>query len=280
MALLHPDVIAAARGFEFERYIAATLVPDPKRRAALIAVAAFAGELRRIPEVVKEPMMGEVRLQWWRDVIESFGSSGSTGHPVADALAGAVQAYRLPILQLVAMTEVRAFDLYNDPMPDEASFLGYLAKTEAIPFSLAMQIMRDGHEADASLAHFAGGAFGLARMLASLPHWLARGRIPLPVSQLREHAVSEELLLLGVANEKEFALVGQIARDCKVTFDAFVSRFSSLHSNERLAFLPLAVVPTVLARVTAPGRDPLRSPVELAPLSRVLRIARARWLGL
>ena len=47
----------------------------------------------------------------------------------------------------------------------------------------------------------------------------------------------------------------------------------------RGAFLPLALVETYLRALERPGRDVLRSPAEIAPLTRAWRIAAAHWLG-
>ena len=64
------DVVTiAARAHERDRYLAALLGPRPIRRD-LIALAAFAGEVGRIPAFVTEPMMGRIRLQWWRERLE------------------------------------------------------------------------------------------------------------------------------------------------------------------------------------------------------------------
>jgi 15-cis-phytoene synthase len=270
-ATLHPDVIAMARDGEPDRYLAATLSPAPQR-AALIAVAAYAADLRRIPSVVKEPMMGEVRLQWWRDVITAFDRGETTGHPIADALAAAVRAHRLPALSLIAMTEARAFDLYEDPMPDAAAFAGYLAKTEAIPFALAETILT-GRDTPAT-CDLAARSYGMARLLADLPSFLARGRVPLPLSLLDVHGLTGEALIAGQGGVELRALVQQACREIGVA----VAALQKMPRAGRLAFLPVAVVPALVKALVLPGRDPLRAPAEISPLTRVVRLARARWL--
>ena len=80
------DVVrTAARAFERDRYLAALLSPRGVRED-LLALAAFAGELARIPAFVSEPMVGEIRLQWWRDAIRAGlkdGSGEGGGHPIS-----------------------------------------------------------------------------------------------------------------------------------------------------------------------------------------------------
>src|SRR5258706_14843804 len=91
-----------------------TLFAPPKYRRALYALYAFNLELARVRELAREPMPGEIRLQWWRDILggERTGEAG----PLASALLATVARYRLPVDVFLAMIEARSFDLYDDPM--------------------------------------------------------------------------------------------------------------------------------------------------------------------
>src|SRR5262245_20169358 len=112
-------VAAAAREGEPDRYLAALLAPA-QRREALLAVAAFAAEVARVPFLaVREPAMGEVRLQWWRDALEQPGDA-RTGHAVADAVRAAVARYNLPAATMPAATMTSLIDGHSealDPAP-------------------------------------------------------------------------------------------------------------------------------------------------------------------
>jgi 15-cis-phytoene synthase len=273
--LLNADVVTAARDGEPDRYLAALLAPADVRDD-LMAIAAFAADMRRVPRLVKEPMMGEVRLQWWRDSIASFEQTGSSGHAVADALSAAVRRHRLPLGVLVAMTEARAFDLYDDPMADDAALTGYLAKTEAAPFALALQILHV--EAPDAIADAAGRAYGLMRLLTGLPHALARGRVPLPRTLLQETNTSLDDLLHGNPTSGVRALVGRLERDSLAAVKVARTLARGLSRAQRTALLPLATIPTYLRAANA-GQS-LRTIGQPLPFARVWRIARAHWLGL
>lgn len=274
------DVLELAKAGEPERYLAATLTPE-RHRAALIALAAFSADLRRIPNLVKEPLMGEIRLQWWRDAIERYaGDEAPTGHPVADALRIAVRQFDLRPALLVAMTEARAFDLYPDPMPDRAAFDGYLAKTEGAPFTLALSVLGMDAGKSEGLGNLAGRCYGLARLLADLPHRLARGRHPLPLDLLRAHNVDGDTLLAGVASPQFSAALRELTSDVRTSYDVLRSRWRELPRDQRTALLPNATITAYLAGLETTTRDPLREPFELQPLTRVWRMARAHWIGL
>ncbi|RVD51143.1 phytoene/squalene synthase family protein, partial [Mesorhizobium sp. M2D.F.Ca.ET.140.01.1.1] len=85
---------------------------------------------------IHEPLPGEVRLQWWRDVIAAEGDA-ETGHPIADALRATVAVSHLPKAAFDNMLEARIFDLYDDPMPSRTDLEGYCGETAAALIQLA-----------------------------------------------------------------------------------------------------------------------------------------------
>src|SRR3954452_21516502 len=68
----------------------ATLFAPQKYRRALYALYAFNLEVARTRELAREPMPGEIRLQWWRDVLGGGASRrGGALSPAAQNAAGA-----------------------------------------------------------------------------------------------------------------------------------------------------------------------------------------------
>ncbi len=109
----------AARSGDKDFFLAALFAPEDKQ-AHLFALQAFAAELARIPTLVSEPQIGEIRLQWWGDTLEQ-PEGGLGGHPIAAALMETVRTCGLPLQPLQQMIEARRFDLYADRMPDVTS---------------------------------------------------------------------------------------------------------------------------------------------------------------
>ena len=89
-----------------DRFLA-TLFAPANRRAALMALYAFNAEIARVREAIRDPMAGEVRLQWWRDAIERPGTGEARANPIASALLDTVVRFRLPIAQLLDLIEAR-----------------------------------------------------------------------------------------------------------------------------------------------------------------------------
>ena len=85
---LSPGLAARARAADPDRYLCA-LFADAPRRGALFALILFNAEIARVREVVSEPMLGQIRLQWWREAIDEIYRGQGRRHEVADPLAAA-----------------------------------------------------------------------------------------------------------------------------------------------------------------------------------------------
>ena len=137
--------------------MSALLAPHAARED-LITLAAFVGEAARIPAIVSEPMIGEIRLQWWRDAIEAAQSDSLTGNPVADAVTGLIRRRGLPMDLFTHVLDARLTDLYADPVPDEATFVAYLEATQRTGFDLAARILGVANSTASEKVLMAAGA--------------------------------------------------------------------------------------------------------------------------
>src|SRR3954452_14983054 len=119
---------AAVRRADPDRYFAALFAPADKR-PLLFALYAFNHELARIGETVREPMMGEIRLQWWRETVEGARNGKPRAHDVARALADLFARTDLPVSLFDAMIDAREFDITHEGAPDQESLDRYLDTT-------------------------------------------------------------------------------------------------------------------------------------------------------
>src|SRR5580658_8646620 len=87
------------RTHDFARY-AATLFASVEQRRALLAIYAFNVEISRVREQVSQPLPGEIRLQWWTDMLSGAGRGGVAGNPVAAELLLAIRNWDLPVERL------------------------------------------------------------------------------------------------------------------------------------------------------------------------------------
>lgn len=266
-----------ARAHDLDRYLAALLAPRPARQD-LVVIAAFAGELARIPHVVREPMMGEIRLQWWREAIEGFARGAATGHPVADAMGELVARRGLSREPLLAAVDAREADLYADPVADQDALDRYLAGTEGSFFALAAAVLGTTQPSDGQPVHHAGAAFGMTRLLLGVPHDLARGRVPLPTMWLLEAGLPAGGLPVGRPAEVR-AVLARAVRYAREHLAAAQQLLRGVPRTEIAAFLPLALVEPYLQAFEGRKHDPPREIADIAPLRRVWRLWRAHRRG-
>ena len=172
-----PDLKACAALVERadpSRFRAAMAVPVVARRI-LFPLYAFNVEVARAPWVTQEPMIAEMRLQWWRDVCEQI-SDGSPvrRHEVATPLADILTAEHAQILdELVA---ARRWDIYKDAFEDAGHFERYINQTSG---HLTWAAARNLGEADEEVVRGAAFASGVAAWLQAIPELEAHGRVPL-----------------------------------------------------------------------------------------------------
>ncbi|WP_292289874.1 phytoene/squalene synthase family protein, partial [Mesorhizobium sp.] len=181
----------AVRASDHDRYLSALYAPADKRDA-LFSLYAFNAEIASVRDRIHEPLPGEVRLQWWRDVIAAENDA-ETGHPIADALRATIAANRLPKPAFDNMLEARIFDLYDDAMPSRTDLEGYCGETAAALIQLAAMVL-DPQEAPrfAELAGRAGCAQAITGLLLLLPLHRRRGQCFVPADILAAAGSSSE----------------------------------------------------------------------------------------
>jgi 15-cis-phytoene synthase len=243
------------RANDFPRYASTLFVPAPVRRA-LLALYAFNVEICRVHTQVSQPLPGEMRLQWWRDMLSGSEHGGVEGNPVAAELLLAIRSYRLPVERLSRLIEEHQFDLYNDPMPTMAALEGYISDTSSALFLLAAAVMGPSSGDVQHLARHAGLAQGIVQVMASLP---------LDASQRRLFVPQQVLAKLGCGPEDVFA--GRQTPDLREALDDMLGEarahlgtaetlLPSVAPEVRPAFLPLAQVRHDLDLLARADNDP------------------------
>src|SRR5207302_2421779 len=149
-------------------------------------------EISRVREQVSQPLPGEMRLQWWTDMLAGQAHGGVEGNPVAAELLQAVRNFRLPVELLSRLIDEHQFDLYNDPMPSMAALEGYINDTSSALFSLAAQVAAPPSEEIDHLARHAGLALGFVQVIAALPRDAARRQLFVPLQLLQQHGSGME----------------------------------------------------------------------------------------
>jgi len=240
------------RTHDFARYAATLFLPAASRRPVL-ALYAFNVELSRIRDHITQPLPGEVRLQWWRDLIESEARGSAEANPVAAELLVAIGQHDLPREQLSRFVDARVFDLYDDPMPSLDVLERYCGDTASRLFALTARILGEVSEEVEHVAHHAGIAQGLADVIAALPVHASRGQLYLPLDVLEQSGAEEADILAGRATPALQAAIDRLIGEAQSQLDSASDLLCSIPEHAARAFIPLALVQRGLQRF---GADP------------------------
>ena len=260
--------LAAVRHADPDRYLSLLYAPSDLRDD-LAALYAFNAEIAAVRERVSEPLPGEVRLQWWRDILAT-GTAGQAGPgPLGRALLETIERHRLPVSAFQAMLDARIFDLYDDPMPSRGDFEGYAGETAAALIQLAGLVLEpEAAPAFADAAGHAGCAQAVAGTLRMLPIHRARGQCYVPLDLLEAAGTSREALLAGRDEAALGRMVAAMVALGREHWSAFLRHAHAMPASLRPAFLAAGLAPAYLERLAAAGTRAAHRTVDIGILRR------------
>ncbi len=266
-----------ARRFDFERYLASLFAPR-RQRPALWILLAFNIEIARIREIVSEPAIGQIRLQWWREVLEAAAAGAPVRqHEVAVPLTAALRAGGLDTALLQALIDGRERDLDDAPMTDEAALADYAGRTGGVLAEAMAVAAENGRASEPArqAARALGTGWALAGILRAAGFHAAQGRQLLPQSALAAGAAGPRDLLERRATPGVRAAAGTVAAMARDRLAAVAETGGP--ADRLLVLKPVAAAQ--LDRLERGGFDPFAAPDRLAPAHILALMLGARWLG-
>ena len=260
------------RRLDKDRFLSSLFIPQPARRHVL-AVLAFSAEIARVRDVVSSPLPGEIRLQWWRDLIASPTPDAANIPPVALALLDAITRFNLPRSAYLNLIDARVFDLYDDPMPTLNDLEGYCGETASALFQLASLVLADGVDPNsAEAAGHAGVAYSLTGLLAAFPFHAARGQVYVPADLLTRNGADTADILAGRATPAIRACLAELRSIARDHLKQARDQIARLPTSLAPAYLPLVLVAPKLDRMERHDYDPFRTPVDQPQWQKQLRL--------
>lgn len=270
--------LSTLRETDRDRYLACLLSPSDKQ-PALAALYAFNAELARVRDLVREPLPGEIRLQYWRDLLSGKGHGETSANPLAAGLIAAVETYHLPIQPLLDMIDARTADLYDDPVGPRSALEGYAGETASALIQLASLVLdADAAAAMAETAGHAGVAQAIAGLLALMPQHRARGQLYIPDEILAATGLDRDSFL---AAKDRLRINGAIEAFAGLGLDhlAKARATGKVPASLNAAYLPVALAEPVLRDARKRGADCLESPLRRPQWRRQLTLLRASLTG-
>jgi len=261
-AALANRLAASVRDADPDRYFSALFAPAPLR-PSLLALYAFNAEVARVAESVREPMLGAIRLEWWRETAEGASRGTLRNHDVARGLVTLFSAGQIALADLEALVAARAFDSSADHFADFAGLENYLDQTSGAVMRLAAKILGGAPE----VTREAALAYGLTGLVRSLPFHNNRHKLYLPLDLLAAlHVTPQDFFHLEKGDPRLAAATRQTALKARDHFLA--ARKGPKPAAALAAILPAALVPVYLRKL---GRDVPIHRRQMALLSAAMR---------
>jgi phytoene synthase len=272
---------ALLRRHDPDRYLTALFAPASARES-LFALYAFNLEIARTREAVREPMMGRIRLQWWRDAVAEAAAGKPYRHEILEPLAEAIRERSLSPAWFERLIETREQDLEGAPPADMQALLAYAEGSSAALTWLALETL-GGAAGRAPAAIEAGRKLGVAwaltGLLRAVPHHARQRQLHLPADLLARHEVRAEDLLELRQPPGLTSVVREIAEEAARQLEAARQAGRGLPRSMLPALLPGTLADLYLKRLERAGYDPYAPSVQTAPPGRVWRLTWRRMRG-
>ncbi len=237
---------AMLRQHDRDRFQTALFAPAG-RREVLFALYAFNYEVARIREVTDEPLIGRIRLQWWRDALdEIYAGAKPRRHEVVEPLARAIADHRLSRAHFDALLEARELDLAEEAPADLAALEAYAEGSSASLVLLALEAL-GVREAEAEAAgRSVGIAYALSGLLAAMRFHAGMKRSYLPQDMIDSYRID---LARSVFALKATPALAESAQEI-----AALARYHLDVARAQRDRVPQAAVPALLPAVLAAQR--------------------------
>ena len=189
------DFAATQRRLRAQDYTSALAVKTvPKEhQPPLTWLNAYFQDVTQIPYKVDEPLLGEIRLQWWRDAFPKVLRGEKLGHPIADGLAPFVKHLRQPLIdELVSILDSYGHEIHKtSPRTCDEFYAVHAARYGALLRASFLLCGLQGQD-EKGLCQDAGTALGVTQTLADLPKSMHHGMQPLPLDVLDQYQLTHE----------------------------------------------------------------------------------------
>ncbi len=259
------------RRLDHDRWLT-LLYAHPDDREPLAALYAFNQELARIRDRVSEPMIGAIRLQWWRESVQGLLEGTVRRHPVVEALAPVVRARALPPAELITLVDAREHDLRESGFARFSDLLAYADATGGGLGRLAARICGVEAEAPLQAAAAVGRAWALTGLLRALGYEAARRRTPLPGEALVAVGADRAQLFRGDLPDALRPVVAAMADAARKAIAEARAARKTVPRRARSGFLLATLAEDYLRRLEAAGNDPFRAPFHRGALIRQMKL--------
>jgi phytoene synthase len=274
MVDLTSSLAQTVRQADYDRFLTVLFAPD-EHRADLIALYAFNYEVAKTAEIVSQSLLGEIRLQWWRDAIEELYAGKVRQHETVIALADALQRTPVPRHLFDELIDARENDLTPLPFASQRGLEAYADATSGHLMRIAARLLGAGEGLDA-VARDAGIAYGLMGILRAIPFHARQHHVLMPQEFLDAAGMDAHGFLSG-RSPMTRVLIDRIVAISEAHLR--MARLSAVPRRRLPALLPASLVGPYLRLIKRGDFDPFRHETSLSIPRRQLALMSAMMRG-
>jgi len=263
----------ALRAQDYDRFLTLSFTP-PEKRAALTGIYAFNVERARTRELVSDPVLGQIRLQWWCQSIDRIYAGTPGDLPVARLLAAIARERALDRALFDRLIDARAGDFDQQPPTDMAALERYAEASGATVVSLALQALGGWDANSARAGRALGTAWALLGLMRALPFHARQRRLYLPADLMREAGLRAADLFAGRDAPGLAKVVSVVADRAALLLAEARALAPGVAPAARPALLCAPLAELYLDRFRKAGFEPGHRLLEPAPLVKLWRLWR------
>ena len=248
-----------------------------EHRHAIMALYAFCHELEGVVDDCSDISIASTKLNWWRQELERV-ANGNPTHPVGLALKAVSGQFSLPKEQLVEIIDGMEMDLQQSRYLDFKGLSLYCYRVASVVAQLAAGIFGSTDRQTQKYAHDLGMAFQLINIIRDVGNDARRGRIYIPIDELKQFNVPAADILNGKYSDNFTALMKfQTERAEKYYAQAFAQLPAVDRKNQRPGLIMAKIQRTLLDEIKCEKFQVLHQQIELTPVRKIW-IACKTWV--
>lgn len=235
---------AAQSGSSFT--VSFIFLPKDKREA-MTALYAFCREVDDVVDECSDYSVAQIKLNWWKSEIANLYDN-KPQHPVSFALQPVIKQFHLAQEHFLEIIDGMEMDIKFNRYEDFKQLQLYCYRVASVVGLLAAQIFGFKNRKTLKYAHDLGMAFQLTNIIRDVGEDARRGRIYLPLDELRKAKVSENDILKGNQTTEVKELIDFQIERAESFYDKALHELPAEDAKQQRAGLMMAAIYRTLLR--------------------------------
>lgn len=230
-----------------DRYLSCLLAPETYQEA-LFSVYAFNAEISKTRDVVTEPLLGQIRLQWWRENIEKKITGEGIDHPILTPLAEASKHFNLSVDIYDRLLTAREQDLEEEPFATIDALLLLQEQQNAPLFEIEALCLTQAPltENMKQASRLAGRIWGMLTQLQNYPKSSAQRRLVFPLDLVSKYGLDLEKKIYPLQDKSLAQIVEHLCLEIEKDYSNLKRLRGVLSKPERKSLRLLGLAPAYL----------------------------------